>query len=109
MNQTGNRRRGEKAVVHVKADLKEIIPGYLANRRRDIAAIGDALKSCDYEFIKVKGHNIAGTGGWYGFTTITDMGYAIQQAALERNDDEIRHLLDRFQAFLDRVEVVYLP
>lgn len=108
MHLTGQHRPGEKIVVHVKADLREIIPGYFVNRRKDIVAIGDALKKCDYEFVKVKGHNIAGTGGWYGFKNITDIGYAIQQAAMERKDDEIRQLLDQLLAFLDHVEVVFI-
>jgi len=37
-------QRSEKIIAHVDPDLADLIPGYLANRKKDIAAIHDASR-----------------------------------------------------------------
>jgi len=53
----------EKIVVHVDADLDDLIPGYLQNRREDVKAVWQALENQDFETIRVLGHTMKGTGG----------------------------------------------
>jgi len=105
--QKSGAKQEDKIVVHVDADLQELIPGYLANRHGDIHAMQEALAQGDYETIRIVGHSMKGSGGGYGFDTITDIGSALEQAARDRKPDEIRRWVGELRTYLERVQVVY--
>ena len=97
----------DKIVVHIDADLKELIPGYLNSRYRDIQVMQKALAQGDYDTIHIVGHSMKGSGGGYGFDTITEIGGALEQAAKEGEPDAIRRWMDELRMYLERVQVVY--
>jgi len=53
----------KKIIAHVDPDLRELIPGYLQNRRKDIKAIGAALKGADLLKIRTLDHSMKGSAG----------------------------------------------
>ena len=97
----------DKIVVHVDPDLQELIPGYLENRQADMQAMQEALAQGDYETIRIVGHSMKGSGGGYGFDTITEIGSALEQAATHKKPDTIRRWVDELLTYLERVQVVY--
>ncbi|HXF91250.1 MAG TPA: Hpt domain-containing protein [Nitrospiraceae bacterium] len=97
----------EKIVVRLDPDLKPLIPRFLENRRKDLAAIQAALQREDFEEIRLLGHRMRGDGGGYGFHTISEIGTALERASAHRDAGEISRHADALLAFLDRVEVVY--
>ena len=44
-------------------DVDHLIPGFLANMRKDIIEIGKMLMTYDYESIERLGHSMKGAGG----------------------------------------------
>lgn len=96
-----------KIIVHVDTDLEDIIPGFLESRRDDIISIQKALEQGDYDTIKVLGHGMKGAGGGYGFDEITNIGSSLEQAAKEKNSEEIRKCVNKLSNYLERVEIVY--
>ena len=101
-------RNGEIIVV-IEEDLQELIPGYLENRRKDVAAIVAALEQGDFETIRSLGHMMKGSGGGYGFDEITEIGRACEDAAKRSQAREVRDQVDRLTVYLDHVVVVYEP
>jgi len=99
--------RSDRITVVVEEDLRELIPGYLENRRRDITAIREALKGSDYETIRSLGHKMKGSGGGYGFDAITELGHDLEAAAKSEHAEEISRLNDALASYLERLEVVY--
>jgi HPt (histidine-containing phosphotransfer) domain-containing protein len=97
----------EKIVVQVDADLEDLIPGYLQNRRQDVDAILQALENQDFETIRVLGHTMKGTGGGYGFDAITEMGRDLEAAAKGKNAQAIRQGTATLLDYLQAVEVVF--
>ena len=97
----------KKIIAHVDPDLRELIPGYLQNRRKDIVAIGAALKDADLIKIRTLGHSMKGSGGGYGFMPISVIGAAIEKAAKEKTPEDIQTHLDELLSYLDSVSVVY--
>jgi hypothetical protein len=93
--------------VHVDPDLADLIPGYLANRKKDIAAIHAALEKKALYTVRMLGHNMKGSGVGYGFETITDIGMMMEKAAKEGRNEEIRLQMKRLEDYLQRVEIVY--
>ena len=100
-------QRSDKIIVHVDLDLEDLIPGYLANRKSDIAAIHAALGKNDLDTIRILGHSMKGSGGGYGFETVTDIGMMIEKAAKEGRNEDIRVQVKRLEDYLRRVEIVY--
>ena len=99
-------RQDGKILVRVDPDLADLIPGFLDNRRKDITAMRKALERGDFETVRTLGHSMKGSGGGYGFDAITDIGAALEQAALDTNPDTVRKSLQDLCSYLDRVEVV---
>jgi HPt (histidine-containing phosphotransfer) domain-containing protein len=96
-----------KIIVHVDNDLADLIPGYLANREKDIIAIHDALEKKDLETIRILGHSMKGSGGGYGFETITEIGMLMEKAAKEGSDKDIRLQVKRLDDYMSKIEIVY--
>jgi HPt (histidine-containing phosphotransfer) domain-containing protein len=104
---TYNNQDNPKTQVRVDADLEDIIPGYLANRYKDIALILEALAVSNFEKIRIAGHSMKGSGGGYGFDAITEFGGALELGAQNRNSDDIQGAVNNLQRYLDHVEVIY--
>ncbi len=107
MTQNADLKPGKKFLVHVDIELKDLIPGFLENRHKDTKSILKVLEQGDYETPRILGHGMRGSGGGYGFNVITDIGRAIEQAAKDKNPEEIRELVGELINYLERVEVVY--
>ncbi len=97
----------EKIIARVDAELKELIPGFLENRHKDVQSILKALDQDDYETARILGHSMKGSGAGYGFDPITDIGRLIEQAAKDRNATEIRKWVGKLLNYISHVKVVY--
>lgn len=97
----------ERIVVHADPDLADLIPGFLENRRKDVAAMLGALDKSDLQTVRVLGHSMKGSGGGYGFDAITEIGGALEQAANSADREGMRRQIDKLSTYLDQVEVMY--
>ena len=98
---------GPKIVVRADPDLRDLIPEYLEDRRRELPPLDAALSKGDFETIRGVGHRLRGTGGGYGFDELTTIGASLEKAAKERHVETVRRDLARLAAYLGSVEVVY--
>ena len=101
------KKPAEKIIAHVDPDLRDLIPGYLENRLRDLTTIKNTLKAADFAKIRVLGHSMRGSGGGYGFMPISNIGEAIEKAAKNKYRDPIKNHLTELSDFLERVTLVY--
>lgn len=99
--------RGGRLVVRVDADLEDLVPRFLENRRKDVTTLPAALDRGDYDAVRAIGHDMKGSGAAYGFDPITALGAGLEQAAKEERRDEIVSLTDELAAYLEQVDVVY--
>ena len=93
----------EKIQLNVEPALRELVPGFLANRKKDIELIGRALNSGNLEAIRVVGHNIRCFSRVYGFDELTALGEEIHQAATEASTLRIAHAQAQLADYLNRV------
>jgi HPt (histidine-containing phosphotransfer) domain-containing protein len=96
-------------IVHVDGALQELVPGYLANRHRDVARIRAAAAQLDYATIRFLGHSMRGSGTGYGFAAITQIGESIEQAASGEDAEAVEQCVTTLLSYLVRVQVVYRP
>ncbi|HZQ72238.1 MAG TPA: hypothetical protein VFB08_04920 [Burkholderiales bacterium] len=90
--------------LSVGPELKPLLPGFMANRRKDLEAIARAMDSGNLEAVGVVGHNIRCFSRVYGFDDLTALGEELQQAAEERSLLRIAHLQSRLADYLGRVQ-----
>ena len=93
--------------VSIDPDLRDLISGFLQNRQLDIQRLHRAVAVEDFETIRTLGHRMRGDGGGYGFHTISDIGEALEKAAIEKHVPEISARIEELIQYLDRIEVVY--
>lgn len=105
--QPADEREDKKIIVNPPAEIKDLIPGFLANRDKDVKTLREKLKSGDFETIQMLGHSMKGSGASYGFETITEIGWSLEQAAKEKNFQEIKKWINELSTYLESVEVVY--
>jgi len=96
-----------RVIVHADPDLSDLIPGFLARKREDVAALVAAADRCDYDELARIGHKIKGEGGSYGFAMISDIGAAIELGAKARDLTAVHQSVQQFTDFLGCVEIVY--
>ncbi len=65
----------------------------------------EALDRADFEAVTILGHNLRGSGGGFGFQTITDLGAGLEQASEDTDVDGARKLLSELSSYLDSVEI----
>lgn len=102
-----NTNKGKQITVRTAVQLRKLIPGYLESRRKDVASLTEALKKGDYETIETMGHRMRGSGGGFGFQTITNIGESLEKSAKNGDSEHISQYICDLQDYLERVVVIY--
>jgi len=95
--------------VEVDEGLSYLIPGFLTNKRADVATIVAATARCDYAAIASMAHRIKGEGGSYGFDTMTELARSLEVAASRHDDSAATTLTRQLLSYIDHVEIVFQP
>ena len=94
-----------KIRLEVEPVLKELVPDFLENRRRDLERMRQALRAGDLAAIRDVGQNIRCFSRVYGFDELTALGEEIRCAADECSTLRIVHLQGQLADYLSRLEV----
>jgi HPt (histidine-containing phosphotransfer) domain-containing protein len=99
----------KKFIAQVDPELRDLIPGFLANKHNDTLAILCALSSekINFEAISRIGHKLKGEGGSYGLEAISVYGAEIEQAATSHDAEAIHRYANELAAYLDSVQIEY--
>ena len=92
--------------IRVDPEIAALIPGFLANRHKDVVLLLDAVNQGDFETARILGHSMKGSGGGYGFDGITDIGAEIETAAKQHDAVVIRSQVHALSRYLARVLIV---
>jgi HPt (histidine-containing phosphotransfer) domain-containing protein/CheY-like chemotaxis protein len=84
--------------------LDDLIPGYLRNRREDLARMSEALARQDWTVIEELAHKAKGSGASFGFPELTEICRDLEKAARAGRADAAAQGVRRFEDFLARVE-----
>lgn len=109
---TGSKQHREdiedKYLIEVDADLKDLIPDFLDNKRTDLESIQDALERKDFDRLRKMGHKLKGSFHMYGFNYISNICHEIEEAAKEQDDRVIENNFKVLKDYLDNVIVEYI-
>jgi CheY-like chemotaxis protein len=93
--------------VSIPQAIRSLVPQYLQDQRGVAASILIALEQHDYQTIQDLAHKMRGSGGSFGFDTLSTIGQSLEEAAQNKSQEAIRHWHYELSRYLDRVQVVY--
>ena len=95
-------------IVNIDADLKELIPQFLENRRRDIENLEMLLQQNDLAAIAMLAHKIKGTTAGYGFAELSEFASKLEKAAKNNDTEPIQDLILKMKIHFQNTEVKYV-
>jgi CheY-like chemotaxis protein/HPt (histidine-containing phosphotransfer) domain-containing protein len=103
--------RAEGAAAHLSVEpwLQPVVGKYLENRRADVGKLRAALKSGDYSTVRLLAHQMAGSGGGYGFERISEIGTALEEVALACDAGRMGAGIEDLDRYLSSVEAAKRP
>ncbi|HBR52124.1 MAG TPA: Hpt domain-containing protein [Nitrospira sp.] len=83
------------------------MPRFMANRKKEIVTMQQAMTGQDFETVRSVAHGMKGVGGSYGFDRVTELAATIEQAAKSADATIILEQLHTLEAYLNDVQIAY--
>jgi two-component system sensor histidine kinase/response regulator len=96
----------EPMPIEAPPGLEDIVPRYLANRRKEVPEMLGLLAASDFSRLASLSHNLKGTGRGYGFAELTRFGAALEHLAQQKNSIALRAQMNELGDYLDKVQLV---
>ena len=93
--------------VKISKDLEDLIPTYLANRKKELETLRQALEAADFEQIRQIGHRMRGVGTSYGFDDVTALGKLIEEAAKAGDNAALEKHIAAYGDYLANLSITY--
>lgn len=87
----------------VDPEIADLVPGYVARRREELAEWRSALAERDFGKLRRLAHNMKGTGRSFGLPDLSDLGGRLEQAALAEKDEALASGIDLLAATLEAI------
>jgi HPt (histidine-containing phosphotransfer) domain-containing protein len=94
----------EAMEAQFREKIKDLIPRYLADIRKDVVLLDGLLQAGSLERIRSIGHVLKGTGSNFGFPELTYWGAAIEESAVQADIAKLREQINAVVGFLARVD-----
>ena len=94
-------------VVHIDRSFEPLVPRFMANRKKEIVTMRQALTGNDFETVRSVAHGMKGVGGSYGFDRMTELAATIEQAAKSADPTTITHQLHTLERYVNDVQITY--
>ena len=85
--------------------LESLIPTFLAQRRKDLEQLQQALEAGDFARLASLGHRMRGSSTSYGFPHIASLGRRIELEAKAGERSSLMRIVDEYRAFLANVRI----
>lgn len=92
----------------VSHDIADLIPPFLENRRRDIDALREAVRSRSSRRLEFLASRMYAAGNPYGFRQITTFGRLIREACASGRLEGVDKVIDEYERYLEVVEVEFV-
>jgi HPt (histidine-containing phosphotransfer) domain-containing protein len=94
-------------IVKVSKDIEDLIPVFLANRKKEVETLRAALAADDFEQLRQLGHRMRGVGNSYGFERVSILGKEIEDGARKSDKASLEAHIAAYGEYLSNVRVAY--
>jgi HPt (histidine-containing phosphotransfer) domain-containing protein len=81
-------------------EFQELIQQYLDYLRETLPELKADLEKRNFPAVRKYGHNVKGSGGGYGFDNLTELGKALEQAAIDEDFERCGRYIQELEDFL---------
>ena len=85
---------------------KRLMVRYLGRREADLEALRSALAQNDFDCIRVKGHNLYGSGSAYGLDRISELGNSLEAAAIAEDHGAITEQINALESYVRKLRII---
>jgi HPt (histidine-containing phosphotransfer) domain-containing protein len=94
-------------IVRVSKDIEDLIPVFLANRKKELETLRAALTAGDFDQLRQLGHRMRGVGNSYGFERVSTLGKEIEEGARNGDRAALEAHIAAYGDYLSSVRVAY--
>ncbi len=94
-------------IVHIDASFEPMMPRFMANRKKELVTMRQALTGRDFETVRSVAHGMKGVGGSYGFDRVTELAAAVEQAAKSADAATITQQLHTLEDYVKNIRIAY--
>ena len=98
-----------KTRVEIDSDLKDLIPQFIENRKKDIDSLQSLVANHDLTSIAALAHKIKGAAAGYGFADLSAIAAEIEKEAKNNNEAPLQKLAQNMRTHFDSIEIHFVP
>lgn len=98
-----------KIRVEIDADLQDLIPQFVENRRKDIESLQGLVANHDLTAIAALAHKIKGAAAGYGFADLSAIAAEMEKEAKGNNEAPLTNLVQNMKTHFDNIEIHFVP
>lgn len=98
-----------KVKVEIDADLEDLIPQFLDNRKKDIEALQQLVEKNDLPAISQLAHKVKGAAASYGFNELSDLASQMEMQSKNNDNSNLGELVKKMRIHFLSIEVHYVP
>ena len=99
----------EKTKIDIDEDLKDLIPQFLENRKRDVESLLQLSQNKDLSAIVQLAHKVKGTAAGYGFTRLSELAHQMEQLAKKEDSTSLPELALEMKRHFDSIDIHFVP
>lgn len=97
-----------KSIVEIDADLQDLVPQFVENRKKDIETLRQLVQKDDLEAISQLAHKIKGAAAGYGFNELSDLAAQMEKASKKNENAPLPGLVQRMETHFFNIEIQFV-
>lgn len=97
-----------KSIVEIDADLQDLVPQFVENRKKDIETLRELVQKDDLEAISQLAHKIKGAAAGYGFNELSDLAAQMEKASKTQDHHPLSGLVQQMETHFLNIEIQYV-
>lgn len=97
-----------KVKIEIDADLQDLVPQFVENRKRDLESLQQLVLKKDIEAIAQLAHKIKGAAAGYGFNELSDLASQLEKAAKNKDETPLESLVQKMKVHFSNIEIQYI-
>lgn len=97
-----------KVTVEIDADLQDLVPQFVENRKKDIESLQSLVAKKDLEAIALLTHKIKGAAAGYGFNELSEIAAQMEKASKNNDNASLDGLIKKMESHFSNIEIHYV-
>lgn len=97
-----------KVKVEIDADLQDLVPQFVENRKKDLESFGLLIQQNDLVGIGQLAHKVKGAAAGYGFAQLSQLAADMENAAKAGDQKTLSEILKRMKDHFLNIDIHYV-